>query len=346
MPDLIEQLLASPHGYGLFQAMSLLERSCPDKPGLGTSLGLDEAVRLVADPSLSFPASDITGAQASAEEGPAYLLKTPVLGLAGARGPLPLVLTERLLSQQRRRDSAAIDFLDIFNQRLLAFLYRSRRKHRPALGTATARDTSIGRVLAALAGDGFTASTAGRGAAAPTAGWLRHTALQAAAPRSMASLLALLSDRLGVRLRGRSFIGAWQPVSQADQARLGGGAHQGSPLGRGHSLGRRAWDAAAGIELVVSPGGPAPLHAWLPGQPAHRLAAQAVQSHLQSSLQTQLRIELAANDLPLQGLGARELSLGLTAWLTPAPGSVRPPDPVRVRLRPHAPLDPAPTNIP
>ena len=53
MRDLIAQLRAAPHGFDLFQAISLLERSEPSREPLGTSIGLDEAVRLSAEVSLA-----------------------------------------------------------------------------------------------------------------------------------------------------------------------------------------------------------------------------------------------------------------------------------------------------
>ena len=48
MPDLIEQLRRAPQTFNLFQALSILERSEPARAALGTSVGLDESVRLAA----------------------------------------------------------------------------------------------------------------------------------------------------------------------------------------------------------------------------------------------------------------------------------------------------------
>ena len=59
MRDLITQLAEAPQSFDLFQAMSILERSEPDLAPVGTSLGLDEALRLSADVTLSFMPSDV-----------------------------------------------------------------------------------------------------------------------------------------------------------------------------------------------------------------------------------------------------------------------------------------------
>jgi len=340
MSALIARLESSPEGFDLFQAMSLLERAEPDRAGLGCSIGVDEAARLLGDPRLSFAPSDVLEVGQSPESGgPPRFLRTAALTLAGAQGPLPLPLVEQLLERKRQRDSAALDFLDIFNQRLLAFLYRSRRKHRPGLGPGGLQASPISQVFRALgsqvvvAGPGVAASdTQGEGPHGEPV-WLRHTAVQAAAPRSMASLLTVLSDRTGLRWSGRSFIGEWLPLPVQDQARLGARRAVGCVLGEGQALGRRAWDASAALELATDRLAEERLSALLPGQPEHRRLAWLVQSHLQSPIQARLRLQPNIRQLPRQRLGAQGPQLGLTSWLETAPGSLRQPQPVCVRLR-------------
>ena len=65
--NLVDLLRAQPQGFDLFQALSLLERSYEggrQRP-IGSSVGMDETVRLAAQVDLSFAASDIS----SVEEG-------------------------------------------------------------------------------------------------------------------------------------------------------------------------------------------------------------------------------------------------------------------------------------
>jgi type VI secretion system protein ImpH len=356
MSDLITRLESSPEGFDLFQAMSLLERAEPDRAGLGCSLGVDEAARLLGDPRLSFAPSDVVEVGQSPEAGgPPRFLSTAALTLAGAQGPLPLPLAEHLLERKRQRDTAALDFLDIFNQRLLAFLYRSRRKHRPGLGVAGLQASPIGQVMRALGGqvglagqDLLESETRGGGPHGEQV-WLRHVAVQAAAPRSMASLLAVLSDRTGLRWSGRSFIGEWLPLPVQDQARLGSRRAPGCVLGQGQALGQRAWDAAAALEVSTGPLGVERMSALLPGQPEHRRVAWLVESHLQSPIKARLRLQPNVAQLPRQRLGARGPQLGLTSWLETAPGSQREPQPVCVRLSaqesPARAATPAPSSI-
>ena len=334
MPGVIDLLRERPHGFDLFQALSLLERAHADREPIGTSVGLDEAVRLAAQVDLAFAASDIHGVEESGRHGPPLTLRTSALSLAGAHGPLPMPFTELLMERRRAGDRAGLEFLDIFNQRLLAFLYRGRRKHHLALGARGADDdVALLRSLDALSGLGRA-----EGARGPNGerAWLRHAGLQGAAPRSMASLIALLRDRLGVRFDGRQFVGAWHPLAQSDRAALSGRRVPGTRLGDGGSLGRRAWDQEAGIELRT----PALSHqrfaSLLPGGRAHGLLGWLVNRHLQRETQVVVRLALAqppASKLdPCVLLAPR---LGLSAWLSSPQRPAR--QPVDPRWAPQPP---------
>lgn len=201
MSDLMSLLRDDPHAFDLFQAISILERSEPARAPVGTSVGMDEALRLKAQVEMSFAPSDISDLDDSKQPGPPLTLKSPVLTLAGSQGPLPTPFTELLMDRRRARDNSGLDFLDIFNQRLLGFLYRSRRKHHMALSTGSINEAPIVRSLDALASLGRAEGV--RGPDGEQA-WLRHAGLQGAAPRSMVSLLAVVRDRMGVHFRASS----------------------------------------------------------------------------------------------------------------------------------------------
>ena len=325
MPDLIERLRQKPECFDLFQALHLLERAQPERAAVGTSLGIDEAVRLSGHTRLGFPASDIHAVRASQRPGPPLTLSSAVMALGGAQGPLPLVYTEMLLEAARRDEGASLAFVDIFEQRLLGFLYRSRRKHRVALAAGEVQAAPPLRVLDALSGLGRAEGARGpRGQRA----WLRHAGLQGAAPRSLASLLALLRDRLGIPFTGRSFVGAWLPLADEARARLAGpGPRAPGGRGMGRTLGARAWDPSAGIALTTPPLRSDAVQGLLPGGATHGLLTWLVSRHQQQDIRVQLQVLIA--DAPPTRLGTRDQAsglpprLGLATWLC---GPARAPD--------------------
>ncbi|MBC7574550.1 MAG: type VI secretion system baseplate subunit TssG [Herminiimonas sp.] len=315
----MSRLRDNPQPFDLFQAISILERSEPARAPVGTSLGFDEAVRLSAQVELGFAPSDISSIADSARPGPLLTLKSGVFSLAGAQGPLPMPFTELLMERRRMRDHAGLEFLDIFNQRLLGFLYRSRRKHNLALSADELADAPLVRSLDALSGLGRTEGARGPGG---EQAWLRHAGVQGAAPRSMASLLAVIRDRLGVHFSGRQFVGGWHVLASSDQACLHDKRRQpGSEarLGMGASLGARAWDQGAGMELSTPPLKPAMFSLLLPGGSVNGLLGWLVARHLQRDIH--VVVQLALDSRPATRLGAGTAlaaRLGLSTWLCSA----------------------------
>lgn len=304
---LIERLYSRPQGFNLFQAISLLERHAPQKAALGTGVGSDEAAILRGEVSLAFAPSDVVSVKPAANPQGRSTLTSAAMSLAGANGPLPLPFTEMLLQRRPAKDRAALDFLDISHNRWLAFLYRSRKKHYVGLNwRASEQDNPLARTMDALSGLGR--AEGARGPQGELAR-LNHAGLQNAAPRSMLNLLTLLSDRLGLRLQARQFVGGWQALDAADSPPLGRAV-----LGQQAVLGNRAWDAAAGIKITAAAVPMERLTSLLPGGKDHALMDWLLKRHTQSELQVSLVIEpepQAPASLP--GLG--QARLGWTSWL-------------------------------
>ena len=304
---LIERLLSRPQGFNLFQAISLIERHAPEKAALGTGVGSDEAAVLRGAVSLVFAPSDVVSVKPADIPEERISLTSSAMSLAGANGPLPLPFTEMLLQRRPAKDRAPLDFLDIFHNRWLAFLYRSRKKHYLGLNwRASEQDNPLARTMDALSGLGRA-----EGARGPHAEMARlhYAGLQNAAPRSMQNLITLLSDQLSLRLQGRQFVGGWQPLEAADCPPLGRAV-----LGQQAVLGQRAWDAAAGIQLTALGVPMERLSSLLPGGKDHALMDWLIRRHSQSQLQVSLVFHPEPQTLASQpGLGG--VRLGWTSWL-------------------------------
>lgn len=316
MSDLISRLHAAPHGFDLFQAISLLERDAPARAAVGTAHGVDEAVRLGGQTDFAFPASDVASLRMG--EGQAPMLRTASMTLGGGHGPLATPFSELLLERRRQRDHAGLDFLDIFNARLIGFWYRARCKRHVALGRRRFDDTGLARAVDSLSGLGLAEQARGPGSAHA---WLRHASLQGAAPRSVAGLLALLRERLDTDFDARQMVGAWQGTDAGERASLGG-----RRLGSGVSLGARAWNQAAGIALTTPPLPAGRFGALLPGADRHGLLAWLVARYVQEGLTVTLQPALAFQ--PASRLGRASApplapALGRSAWLCSGAPSTR-----------------------
>nr|WP_309477062.1 type VI secretion system baseplate subunit TssG [Trinickia acidisoli] len=332
---LIARLLAHPHDFDLFQAIHLLERAQSWARPLGTGDGKDEAVRFAGHVSLAFEPSDIRSVrkQAAGDDRATYTVSTAAMTLAGANGPLPLPFTEWLLMRRAARETAMSDFLDIFNHRFLSFLYRSRQKHAPGLNGLAPDDTALTACLDALGNLGLRAGERGPAGARR---WLRHAGLLGGAPRSMSGLLAMLSDRLGVAVRGAQFVGGWRDLDARDSARLSGGGRAVSRLNGRAVVGRRCWDQAAGIRIEFVDLSPERFEALLPGGALHELTAWLVHSYLEQDLDVHVVLRPAPRQAACAVGGARAARLGWTAWL----GARRAAGADAAPLKPPAPAAP------
>jgi type VI secretion system protein ImpH len=348
---LTARLISRPQGYNLFQAISLLERAASDLPAVGLGHGEPEAVRLNAVVSLGFQPSDVHTVKEGADSGEAYTLMSPVMSLAGGQGPLPLPFTELVLERKAARDHATGDFLDIFNHRFLAFLYRSRKKHHMGLNWRAPEDSALAGSLDALSALGLRAGVRGPGGVMP---WLRHAGLLGGAPRSMAGLLAMLGDRLGLRVRGSQFHGDWRDLAQGDHSTLGGRTQAAPRLGQTAVLGRRAWVQGAGIVVEFSHLQMARLRKLQPGGGDHELVKWLIERYVQQEMGVTLVLGVDASQVkPLQLSWPRSDAqvnaasgdpavpatppprLGWTTWLAGAPRggtAARHLPPVRLRL--------------
>lgn len=113
-----------PEAYNFYQLSELLQRMLDEDPE-DDSWELDYRLRYSASRGLGFPASDIEGLSENYGQ---LSLETTFFGLSGAQSPLPSFYLERILTE----DETGLrgDFLDFFNHRLIALVYRVWRKYR------------------------------------------------------------------------------------------------------------------------------------------------------------------------------------------------------------------------
>lgn len=137
-PDSVAaDLFARPFRFDFFQAVRLLEtlqsnRSPLGRPGLPT----EEIVRIKANNSLVFPASQIQDLKPAAKDQAMPVIVVNFMGLTGPMGALPQHYTEQVMRQIRDfKDGdetryALRDWLDLFNHRMISHFYRAWEKYR------------------------------------------------------------------------------------------------------------------------------------------------------------------------------------------------------------------------
>jgi type VI secretion system protein ImpH len=293
-----------------------------------------EAVRFRASLSSAFPSSALDSVVTPAEHRQPPVMTVNFLSLAGGFGPLPAPITQVLQARRRHGDMAAIDFLAMFEHRLIGLMMRGKRAYRPALQPGAPHETAFAGYLLAFLGLGTPGLTTSltRSRRPRLDGLdrslLHLTGLLNQRPVSLHAVERLLAQYFGVAVRGHSLQGRWQALEAGDVAVIGrGGRNNG--LGQA-VLGRRIWQPSAGITLDLGPLDLPGFDSFLPGGDAHPLLRRLLGFGLGGSVAVDVRLLLKAPAVPRARLGrAAATRLGWTSWL----GQRRSAQPAPVLLR-------------
>lgn len=136
--------------YSFFQLVELLQKHKGLNP---EEEEWERECQLVfsANPSLGFAASDIASLDQVNDH---TVMLTNFLGLAGSQSPLPAFITEQLLHEEP--GGIKRPFLDFFNNRLIALVYRIWRKYRYYVRFQPGAEDQFSAQLFALVGLGDT----------------------------------------------------------------------------------------------------------------------------------------------------------------------------------------------
>ncbi len=331
---LVDLLKSEPYRFDFFQAARLAELLRPNLMPVGHGGGYAEAAFFHSRVALDFPASDIVEAGIPQDESERVDFTVAFMGLAGGSGPLPVPFTELIIERNAARDYATRDFLDIFNNRLISFLYRSRKKHRMALNNLAPEDTRIARWLFNLAGLELESRRP------DTRKWARsllsYAGILSHQVRSMVGLEAMLSDYFKMPIHGDQLLGRWLQIEPRDRTRIGALRGANNNLGKDTTLGKRVWDQMGRIRLRIDMPNSGRLREFLPTGGAHQDLIRISRLHLQQDIDIDLRLTLAPAQISGTRLAASGGSrLSWTSWLNSG-RSRSGDDPVRLRLpRPH-----------
>lgn len=270
--SLVKDFFTTPHGFDFSHAIDLLEHlgkkylAMPEKVNLGS--GTDptaEVVRLTANFSLSFNGCAINYLEPAGDDNTENRpeLSVNFFGLGGSDGPLPEPYIEMILRQLLNKDNTGADFLDIFQHRLLSFVYRSDNEFRIASPFKPSASSPFMPALRALLGR---QSSNDSEILEPILA--AHAGSIAQQRHSMSGFLTILRHYFKLPLHGREFAGRWIALPEELQTILGIQGRN-DLLGEGAVLGQRAWDQNGAIEICIGPMSMPEFLDFLPGGTCH-----------------------------------------------------------------------------
>jgi type VI secretion system protein ImpH len=316
-----------PYQFEFFQAVRLLERFSPKRAPVGFfGDPSSEVVRFAAHASQAFPASQIQALIVGGGSRPPRMVVN-FFGLIGPSGYLPLFYTELLIDRIRAGDTAACDFLDIFNHRMLSLFCRAWQKYRFPIAYERGESDRLTAHLLEFIGLG-TAGLRDRQAVEDKA-LLYYAGLFAEHNRSAVALEQMVSDYFGVDAVIEQFIGAWYTVAAGSRCCLGERATRSEQLGYGALVGDAVYDRHARVRIRLGPLDFTQYNSFLPGGGARRELEAIARFFTNGELEAEVQPVLRREEVPpcaLDGGDDETLPrLGWSTWMKSAPFS-RDPD--------------------
>jgi type VI secretion system protein ImpH len=333
MPDpALEELFEEPWRFEFHQALHVLLRNCSFGNTLRTSdrrFDLDrEPVRIGANPSLAFPASDIQSLEVGTP-GEKPKMTVNFLGLTGPAGVLPFPYTEFLIEQEIEGDKGPTEFLDVFNHRMALLFYFAWEKYRSPLAFECRIEHDVFRqVLLSLVGLG-TEYLLSRQQLSDSF-FVKYAALLAMQPRSASALRSILSDYFEVPVEVQQFAGTWYRLDEMNRTQFQNNESDSQRVGYGVVVSEEYWSQESMVRLRIGPLDLESYRRFLPGSRSFALLREICQFFSRDEMVFEVQPILDRKQVPAIALGGEEpaataektvvvAQLGWTTWLKSAP---------------------------
>jgi type VI secretion system protein ImpH len=333
---LIAALSEQPAQFDFFQAVRLLSRAASRSPSAVARaqrpVGHDyapgsEVVRFRTLPSHAFPPADVAAfalpsADVSTDEPSPAQMTVAFLGLTGPAGVLPHHYTQTVIDRLRFKDRTLLEFLDLFNHRIISLFYRAWEKHRvpPLLERARAegREDAFTRSLFSIVGLG-TPGVRNRLDASDEF-FLFYAGLFSHRPRNPISLERMLGEAFGLPVAIMQFQGQWLALEPSEQtampsARRPGGLN--SQLGDTAIAGERVWSIESKFRIRLGPLSYDAFQKLLPSSPRLTRFGQVVRMYAGPELDFDVQLILRREEVPRCQLRLPEhggMRLGWNTW--------------------------------
>jgi type VI secretion system protein ImpH len=311
--SVMQRLLDEPHRFDFVQAVRLFEQ-CLRNGGMAPEQALERYLRFDNSLSLAFPSSqiealtlqsdtpiddDVSLLNAARDNALKHIRITPTfLGFLGAHGVMPIHYTELLARDaQIRGDQGPRAFLDSFSHRSLVLFYQAMQVGH--IECSRDADGNDGFLPLQLALAGHAAQRSGQAPVPekhpiPPEVIAYYAALIRQRGTSAPAIAQVLSDYFNVSISVEQFGGAMEPLSAAEQTRLG---LVNCRLSGGAMLGERYAHAGGRVRLMMGPLGKRDFERFLPGDDGAVALNSMLTLFASAPVQFEVRLLLRAEEI-------------------------------------------------
>ncbi len=311
--SLVSRLFEEYFRFSFYRAVSLLERLVPSKKRLGETLDpREEPVRFSVKPGLSFPPSDISNLRQDDADGP-VTMEVRFMGLIGPSGVLPHWFNDLASARMQAKDSAFVDFLDIFHHRLITLFYLAWKRYDFAVNYKSGANDSLSWYLLSLIGLGTEGMRGRIGLSEESL--LFCSGLLARRVPSASAVAAAVKYMAGADAEVHQFIERMIPLEPADCTQLGGAN---ASLGMSTICGSYVRECQAKFRIHLGPIGYSQFSRFLPGGDLLKPIFSLVRYMVGIEYEFEICIFLKAGEVPGCTLGAVKADsprLGWSTWM-------------------------------
>ncbi|MFK0376418.1 type VI secretion system baseplate subunit TssG [Pandoraea sp. NPDC090278] len=318
LDPLVHALLSRAPRMSFMQLCRLLELQAPEMPEIGTrNTPVHEAVRFRPWPRMGFPSAEVVSVERDEDLPDAPpALRTTFMGLYGVDACLPSHMIDDIALREEGHE-AVTAFLDQFNHRTVALLYRTWKKYRYPESFRAGGADAHSRNLLCLAGfaDGDKPQRAGL----PGVRMLATLGLLIQRTRTAEGLAGTIAVTVpGVDVKVGEFFpktisaGAPRPLTSAKGSHTRG-------LGADYVLGRRLTYRHGAVEAVLHPSNELQVTSLLPGRALHAELMAVIALYMGTAADVYVRLVMPSTMAPRPCIGVADAShaprLGWTSVL-------------------------------
>ncbi len=299
LPDIVQDLVDNPSQYGFYQAIRILEQAWSNHGSLNGEL--DQWVKLVPAPEISFPAADFRRCEYG--EDFKITLECNFMGLYGVDSSIPHYITE-VAARDDEQSEVFRNFLNIFSHRFYSLFYQVWKKYNPALFLES-DDTGYRNCLSAIAG---------RAAGATGGEELAYAGVLGGRNSNADGLKGIVREFLNTENVGiEQFVSRWVQLDAIPA--LGSRQYGGLKLGDNTVIGSRVLDKGGKIRIHIGPLSMDKVLTLLPQKRKGTELGELIQRYLSPSLTYDVVFQVIPDKSWRLQLGVTQANLGWTTLL-------------------------------
>ena len=303
------ELLLQIDGYDFFQAVRKIENALETERTLGTtSHPKFDLLRFKQNAELKFHTGAISKSELNVSQKKLEMFVN-FFGLLGTNSPMPYFFTEHIIDMAREGNTSLIDFLDIFQHRMLSFFYRAWAVNQQCVSYENNKEDHFKEYIYSIISENYQHNR--NESSLPEDSKIYYSGHLIHAEKKSESVRAILNSYFDVPVTINEFEPFWLDIPDESNFRLGGSSENGC-LGRSTFAGEKTYNCTMKYKIIIGPMKYKKYKSMLPGTLGYRNLIDWLDHCTPHELTWEVQFTLESNEVPYFDSKA---ALGYSSWL-------------------------------